>query len=63
MFVHDVVYRQAAARVEQYRQEAARDHLVAASRPSFRARFAAGLHRLAERLEPAPKLATPLNVR
>lgn len=63
MYVHDVVYKQAVARAEAYRQQAARDHAVAALRPSFRARFAANLHRLAERLEPTATPETTLNVR
>lgn len=63
MFVHDVVYKQAVARVEQYQKEAARDHMVAALRPGFRVRFAARLHRWAERLEPGLKPETTLNVR
>ena len=63
MFVHDVVYQQAVARMEQVQKEAARDHAVAALRPSFRARFAASLHRLAERLEPASEPEIALNIR
>ena len=63
MFVHEVVYKQAVARAEEYRREAAREHMVAALRPSFRARFAASLHRWAERLEPDLKREPTLNVR
>lgn len=63
MFVHEVVYKQAVARMEQYQQEAARDHAVAALRPSFRTRFAASLHHWAERLEPNVTPETTLNVR
>ena len=63
MFVHDVVYKQAVARAEEYRRQAARDHAVAALQPSFRARFAASLHSLAEKLEPNLEPKTTLNVR
>lgn len=63
MFVHEVVYKQAVDRVEQYRREAARDHAVAALRPSFRARVAFALHSLAEKLEPGLRTETTLNVR
>ncbi len=55
MYVHELVYKQAVDRVEQYRREAARGHAVAALRPSFRSRAVSALHRWAERLEPALK--------
>jgi hypothetical protein len=58
MYNHDVYYRQALERAEAIRNELARERLV--PRPSFRARVALSLHRLADRLEPK-RSAEPLS--
>lgn len=63
MYVHEVAYKQAVARAEQYRQEAAQDHALTALRPSFRSRAASVLHSLAEKLEPGLNTKPTLNVR